>query len=116
MQKLIRQRPEALVSRFHVTHGMVINLLRRDPEGDAARGYRALIELIDASHESQRSKSRMRREAAVIFRSLRKADIVEITRDSQTRRPRVGVHVDLQEEFALDRALSRASAGSGQAA
>ena len=84
----------------------MINLLRRDPEGDAARGYRALIELIDASHESQRSKSRMRREAAVIFRSLRKADIVEIMRDPQTQRPRVGVHVDLQDEFALDRALS----------
>jgi superfamily II RNA helicase len=106
MNKLIHSRPEPLQSSFGVTHGMVINLMRRDPEGDAARGYHALVELLDASHESQRRKHRMRREAAVIFRSLRQADIVEIVRDPETRRPRVRVHIDLQEEFALDRALS----------
>lgn len=106
MQKLIRQRPEPLVSRFAVTHGMVVSLLRRDAEGDAARGYRSLIELIDASHEPQRHKHRMRRQAAVIFRSLRQAEVVEIVRDALTHRPRVRVHVDLQEQFALDRALS----------
>lgn len=106
MNRLIHSRPEPLQSRFAVTHGMVVNLLRRDPQGDAGRGYRALIDLIDAAHEPQRAKHRMRREAAVLFRSLRQADVVEISRDPATGRRRLRVHVDLQEEFALDRALS----------
>ncbi|MBW2279846.1 MAG: DUF3516 domain-containing protein [Deltaproteobacteria bacterium] len=106
MYRLAHSRPEPLVSRFKVSHGMVVNILQRDPDGDAATGYRALIDLIDASHESRHRKSAMRREAAVIFRSLRRADIVEVVRDAETKRQRVRIHIDLQEEFALDRVLS----------
>ena len=84
-QKLIHQPPETLESRFDVSHGMVVALLQRDPERGG--GYRALAELIDRSHESSASKSRLRRRAAVLFRSLRLAEIVEVVRDPGSGRP-----------------------------
>jgi hypothetical protein len=48
----------------------------------------------------------MLREAAVLFRSLRRAGIVEVTRDPVTRRARVRVDADLQRDFSLHQTLS----------
>jgi superfamily II DNA/RNA helicase len=106
-ENLIHRPPEMLESRFDVSHGMVVNVLQREAasSGDA-RGYRALIELIDRSHASDAVKSRLRRRAAALFRSLRRAGIVLIERDADTGRPEARVHADLQLDFSLHNTLS----------
>jgi superfamily II DNA/RNA helicase len=106
MERLIHSMPPALVPQFRVSHGLLVNVLQRDPKGDAATGYQALISLIDDSHQSQPKRHRMRREAAVIFRSLRGADVLRIERDPLTRRQQVRISSDLQQNFSLDQTLS----------
>jgi superfamily II RNA helicase len=105
-QKLIYKTLEPLQSRFWISHGMIVQLLQRDPEGDASSGYRAVAELIARSHESPVRKRRLRRDAARIFRSLRRAGIVELFRERPGGRYRVRVSEDLQEEFSLHHSLS----------
>ncbi len=106
-ERLITSPPETLRSRFQVTHGMMVNVLQRETEGQAlGGGYRALIELIGRSHESDRAKARLRRDAAVLFRALRRAGIVELTRDHASGRPRIRVSGDLQSDFSLHHTLS----------
>jgi hypothetical protein len=105
-QKLIDRPPELLESRFDVNHGMVVNLLQRvEPSGGDAAGYRGLAELIDRCHESAVSKSRLRRRAALLFRSLRHAGIVDVVRDA-VGGARTRVHPDLQLDFSLHNTLS----------
>jgi superfamily II RNA helicase len=106
-ERLIENRPETLVSRFRVTHGMMVNILQREAGGDGAGGgYRALIDLIERSHEGQRAKARLRRETAALFRSLRRAGIVELKRDPGSRRRWIRVSEDLQSDFSLHHTLS----------
>ncbi|MEE9606919.1 MAG: DUF3516 domain-containing protein [Myxococcota bacterium] len=104
-ERLIARPPEMLVSRFEVTHGMLMNALQREDTGRGA-GYRALLELIDFSHESEKSKRRMRRRAAALFRALRRAGIVAVVRDAASGRPRVRVNEELQREFSLYQTLA----------
>ncbi len=106
-RSMIERPPEALVSRFRVTHDAVVNVLRREEEAaDASRPYRALIELIDTSHESAQRKRRLRRDAAQLVRGLRQAGIVEVGRDRASDRRRLRVSGELQWDFALHHALS----------
>ncbi|MBW2715997.1 MAG: DUF3516 domain-containing protein [Deltaproteobacteria bacterium] len=105
-QKLIHQPPETLTSRFHIDHGMIVNVLQRDdsvPFSD--RGYRGVIELIDRSHERPVSKAQLRRHAAKLFRSLRRAGIVEIVAGRDGHRE-ARVAEDLQFDFSLHHTLS----------
>ena len=105
-ERLIDRAPEPLQSRFAVTHGLMVQVLQRDPGGDAESGYRAVAELIERCHERPRRKARLRREAARLFRSLRRAGIVTIHRDPETRRFRVGTSSELQSDFSLHHTLS----------
>jgi hypothetical protein len=105
-QKLIYRTPVPLESRFKVTHGLIVQVLQRDPAGDATTGYRALVELIDHSHSRPGKKARLRREAARIFRSLRRAGIVDLGRDPETQRFRVAISPELQDDFSLHHTLS----------
>jgi superfamily II RNA helicase len=105
-QRLIHQPPEILTSRFHIDHGIIVNVLQRDNSAPASdRGYRGVIELIDRSHERPASKARLRRHAAKLFRSLRRAEIVE-TVTGRDGRPEVRVAEDLQFDFSLHHTLS----------
>jgi superfamily II DNA/RNA helicase len=103
-QKLVYQEPELLESRFDVGHGMVVALLQRDPVRGG--GYRALVELIERSHETPVSKSRLRRRAALLFRSLRLAGIAEVVPGPDDGRPIARVQPDLQLDFSLHNTLS----------
>ena len=94
--KLVGGTPEPLVSRFRVTHGMIVNVLAR-PGG----GCMALARLIKASHDRRAEQRIHGRTAMQMFRSLVDAEIVEIGDDRQVR-----VHADLQEDFSLHHALS----------
>ena len=105
--RLVERPPETLESRFAVGHGMLVNVLqRRLPEAGAGQGYRDLLALVERSHESETSKRRLRRRAAALFRSLRRAGIVEVAREAPGARLGAFVRPDLQLDFGLHQTLS----------
>jgi superfamily II RNA helicase len=106
-ERLVYQPPEMLESRFAVTHGMILSLLQRSvASGAPADGsYRDVIDLVNRSHESDASKARQRRRAALLFRSLRRAGVVEIA-DAAFGAPEVRVRADLETDFSLHETLS----------
>jgi superfamily II DNA/RNA helicase len=105
--RLIDRPPEVLQSRFAVTHGMLVSVLQREEEqGHGGRGYGALIELVNRSHESDRTRARLRRRAALLFRSLRHAGIVQTLVDAESGRRRARVSPELQLDFSLHSNLS----------
>ncbi len=106
-QSLIERPPEPLASCFRVTHGAVVNVLRREETSpDPSRPYRALVELIDTSHESPARKRRLRRDAAKLVRGLRRSGVVEVAREPGSERRRLRVRDELQWDFSLHHALS----------
>src|SRR5262245_6792029 len=64
-KRLIGSPPEPLVSRFQVSHGMLLNVLSR--KGD---GCRAMQRLLRDSHETDVMKAALRKRAWQLFRSL----------------------------------------------
>ena len=110
-EKLIEREPEPLQSRFVVSHGMILNLLQSPANVNAwGGGYRRLIELIAAAHDEARAKARHRREAATLFRALRKAGIVKLVpvdaRRPEKRGRAVRLDESLQRDFSLNHTLS----------
>jgi hypothetical protein len=100
LTRLISASPEPLVSRFQVTHGMLLNVLSR--RGD---GGRAMRQLIRDSHEPEAARGVHRRRGWQLFRALVERGIVEFvprTADGA----RVRVNVDLQDDFSMNQALS----------
>ncbi len=97
-ERLVGGQPEPLVSRFRVSHGMVLNVLERED----GRGCRELARIVHRAHERRAQRRIFGREAAAMFESLKEAGIVEV--DPETRRVRV--HIDLQEDFSIHHALS----------
>jgi superfamily II RNA helicase len=100
-ERLIERAPEPLESRFSVTHGMLLSLLQGDP-----RGYRRLIQLIARAHTNDHGRRQLRRMAAALFRTLRKAGLIELVRDQRARHPLVEVNLELQRDFSLNHTLS----------
>jgi len=97
--ELVVRPPETLISRFQVSHGMVVAVLQ-------GNGYRWLGELIERCHEEPKKKGLLRRQAAERFRSLRQAGIIELTRERESGRHTVRVSEDLQRDFSLHQTLS----------
>ena len=98
--RLIAAAPERLVSRFQVSHGMLLNVLSR--KGD---GCRAMQKLVRDCHETPRQKQAHVKRAWQLFRSLVDRKIIEFipqTEDGSYLR----VNVELQEDFSMDQALS----------
>ncbi|MFN7950555.1 MAG: DUF3516 domain-containing protein [bacterium] len=107
LTKLRTSAPEPLQSRFSVTHGMMLSVLQRDPgDPDLPGGYGAVLALVSRCHESERVKQRLRRDAAVVFRSLRRASIVELEPRSSGRGRAVRISERLQPDFSLHSTLS----------
>src|SRR6185436_7678202 len=79
--RLIGAAPERLVSRFQVTHGMLLNVLSRD--GD---GCRAMQQLIARSHETPKAKKTHVQRAWQLFRSLVDRKIIEFINPGRRRR------------------------------
>jgi hypothetical protein len=105
--RLVNGTPEALESRFAVNHGLLLSLLQGE-SGDANRGggYRKLLELIAACHDSDVLKRRHRRTAAACFRVLRKAGLVDVVLDESARAPHPVPSPALQDDFSLHHTLS----------
>lgn len=98
--KLCVATPERLISRFSVTHAMILNVLSRKDNG-----CRAMKELIASCHESVKSKRLLRQRAWTLFRSLIERGIVEFTSPTP-QGSNIRVNLDLQEDFSMDQALS----------
>jgi hypothetical protein len=98
--RLISAPPEPLVSRFQVTHGMLLNVLSR--RGD---GCRALQRLIRDCHEPEAAKPAIRRRGWQLFRALVARQVVELMPRSDEG-AKVRVNVDLQDDFSMDQTLS----------
>jgi superfamily II RNA helicase len=110
---------EELMSRFDVSHGMLLLVLSRPTDG-----CRAMQHLIRDSHETDHRKRAIRKRAWQLFRALVDRKIVEITSGDRSRdRERVDsplagapsyspdhrklrVNVELQDDFSLHQALS----------
>ncbi len=120
--RLIAAPPEKLISRFQVTHGMLLNVLSRQGDGCAA-----MRQLIRDCHETPRQKQAHTKRAWQLFRSLLGRKIVEfinprsgdsaerrqnLESDAEARRSaetplrKLRVNVDLQDDFSMDQALS----------
>ena len=105
--RLVHSPPETLRSRFDVTHGLIVACLQSEEgHGDVGRGYHVLSNLIDLCHESDERRRRLRRKAAALFRSLRRAEVVEIVRDADSGRAGVRISQELQRDFSLHQSLS----------
>lgn len=102
-ERLINEAPEPLESSFKVDHGVLLNLLQSDPNG--WQGYRKLIRIIAESHESERNKSKHRRRAKLLFKSLRDANIVSVVRN-RLKGNRIVINETLQRDFSLNHTLS----------
>lgn len=115
-ERLRDAAPEPLVSQFHVSHSMVLNVLSRDDDPVAAMAH-----LLRSNHDSSEQRSAHIRRAIHIYRSLRLAGVVErvvLPADDVTpgdsdaaagaRRPRATVRLtmDIPPNFALNQPLS----------
>jgi superfamily II DNA/RNA helicase len=106
--KLVADPPERLVSRFRITPGMLIDLLKRDAElnDPAAGNFHALRQLIAACHEDEAGKRLQLTRAAQLVRSLHRAGIVRLVRDIAGDYLWVVVDEELQIDFSLFHNLS----------
>lgn len=106
--KLITRPPETLKSRFRITHGMVLDLLQYDAELDDPnrRNFDSIRELIRRCHEEEGGKTRLLSQAALLARSLYRAGVIRMKRDTNTDYLWVVVASDLQWDFSLHQALS----------
>jgi hypothetical protein len=104
-EQLVERPPEMLRSQFSISHATLVALLQRgDDQSLRGSGYRELIALVEDSFETPVRKRRLRREAAVLFRSLRHAGIVQV---EKSRRGAVArVDAALQRDFNLHHTLS----------
>ena len=101
--KLQRATPEPLVSRFEVSHGMLLNVLSR--KGDACA---AMLQLINDSHETTNAKKAHKKRAWQLFKALVQRKIIEIIPLAQhdADGTKLRLNVELQDDFSLNHALS----------
>ena len=98
--RLMAAPPERLVSRFQVSHGMLLNVLSR--RGD---GCRAMQQLIHDCHETPRQKQAHVKRAWQLFRSLVDRKIIEFIPKTEEG-SYLRVNIELQEDFSMDQVLS----------
>jgi superfamily II RNA helicase len=101
--KLQRSTPEPLVSRFQISHGMLLNVLSR--KGDACQ---AMLNIINDSHETAAAKKAHKKRAWQLFKALVERKIVEIIPPAQRDADgtKLRLNVELQDDFSLNHALS----------
>jgi len=98
--KLMTAPSEPLQSRFQVSHGMLLNVLRREEDG-----CKVMRRLIGDSHETAARKKNHRKFAWKLFRSLLERNLISIIPADHNGR-KIAINVDLQEDFSLNHALS----------
>ncbi|MCH7866827.1 MAG: DUF3516 domain-containing protein [Myxococcales bacterium] len=107
LTRLSTSPPEPLVSRFQVSVGLLVNCLKSTAgPRDRGAGYGRMIDMIGRSLEEPSRKRQLVADAAVLFRALRSAGILELTTDPDRIGSRVQVSKELQPDFSLHHALS----------
>lgn len=103
--KLQTSAPEPLVSSFKLRHNLMLNVLSRSEEDGCAE----LKRIIEASHETEASKKKIRLRARSMFTSLVRGGVLTIIppakRGPKPNAPKVKLHVDLQDDFTMNQAL-----------
>lgn len=100
-ERLQKAEPEPLTSRFKVSNAMLLAVINRP--GDC---YAAMKRLLTDNHEDRRAQRRHISHAIAIYRSLLAGGVVETLREPDEQGRRARLTVDLQEDFALNQALS----------
>ncbi len=109
--RLIAAQPEPLVSRFHVSHGMMLEVLSRPeaPLGSDARfrdGCAAMKQLLRENHDPPTRRRAHVRTAMQLFHSLAIAGVVELVPKADLPQHRtLRVNLELQEDFSLNQTL-----------
>ncbi|WP_373046664.1 DEAD/DEAH box helicase [Vulgatibacter sp.] len=103
-ERMFSKPPEALESRFDVTHSLLLTLMQADGRGDV--GYPRLLTMIQRAHVHDAAKKRFKRLAAARFRQLRKAGLVALTEWHGRKGRAVEVDPSLQEDFSIHHTLS----------
>lgn len=98
--RLVNSKPEQLVSRFTVSHGMLINVLSR--KGNSCK---ALQKIISRCHESPKAKKEHFKRAWQMFRALLDKKIIEFIPKQQDG-SHIRINVELQEDFSMNQTLS----------
>jgi superfamily II RNA helicase len=104
-QRLLTHPPEPLQSQFEVTHGLLLNLLQSS-SSERGGGYRRLVSLIRRSHGREYYQRQRLKTAALRFRTLRGAALVDVIPGQGGQPARVEVSPGLQRDFSLNQTLS----------
>jgi hypothetical protein len=100
-RRLIDAQPEKLVSRFQVTHGMLLNVLSRPTDGCLA-----LRELIKGCHDGERDRKNHLKRAWQLFRPLVERGIIEFIEPAGPGMAKLRVNAELQADFSMNQTLS----------
>lgn len=100
-ERLVSSQPEPLVSRFAVSHGMLLEVLGR-PRG----GCRAMKRLVKDCHDPPAAKRQHKRTALSMLRSLVEAGVVKLVPRSAETPSGIRVNADYQEDFSIHNALA----------
>ncbi|SDR16652.1 DEAD/DEAH box helicase [Thermostaphylospora chromogena] len=100
-EKLQAAEPEPLTSRFKVTNAMLLAVINRP--GDC---FAAMKRLLTDNHEDRKWQRRHISQAIAIYRSLLAGGVVEVLPEPDEQGRRARLTIDLQEDFALNQALS----------
>ena len=98
--RLINAPPERLTSQFQITHGMLLNVLSRPTDG-----CRAMLAIINRSHENPKAKKALKRRAWQLFRALVERQIIEFI-PRTVEGAKVRVNIALQDDFSMTQTLS----------
>jgi hypothetical protein len=107
-KNLVTNPPEKLTSRFRITSGMLVDLLQRDAtiNDPEAGNFASVRKLIAGCHDDDAGKARHLQRAAQLCRSLYRAGIIRMERDTDSSYLWVTVDEDLQVDFSLFHNLS----------
>ncbi|GAB2635135.1 DEAD/DEAH box helicase [Nocardia goodfellowii] len=99
--RLVTAQPEPMVSRFHVTNSMLLNVIARP-----GNGFDAMRHLLEDNHEPRPAQRKHILRAIRLYRALRDAGVVQQLPEPDAQGRRARLTVDLQRDFALDQPLS----------
>ncbi len=99
--KLIAAEPEALQSRFQVSHAMLLSVI-----GRPGNAFQAMKKLLTDNHEDRPRQRRHISQAIAIYRSLLAGGVVEQLEEPDDEGRYARLTVDLQQDFALNQPLS----------
>ncbi|MCD0480958.1 RNA helicase [Streptacidiphilus sp. ASG 303] len=100
-ERLIAAEPEPLVSRFRVSHAMLLSVI-----GRPGNAFEAMRRLLTDNHEERPAQRRHIRNAIAIYRSLLDAGVVERLPEPDAEGRIARLTMELQENFALNQPLS----------